>query len=257
MKMNRIAAAVAGIAVLVGTALTANASHSWANYHWGSTTNTFTLQVLDSTVANSNANWPNLLAISGTEWSQAADFNLVISPYTNTSTARKRCTAVAGKIRVCNAAYGNNGWLGLASINISGDHITQGTAKMNDSYSSTWTSDPNEARHVMCQEVGHDFGLGHTSEDGSSQGTCMDYSRSASSVSPNSHDYAQLASMYNHLDSTNTYSTSSATSMSPEQQSMAGQIPMGVRVQKGRDFEIWAAPDGRGGTWIHHVTLAN
>lgn len=254
MKTTRIAAALLGVATAATAMFSANASHSWANYHWGSTTNTFTLQVLDSTVANSNANWPSLLAISGTEWSKAADFDLAISPYANTSRDRKRCTAVSGKIRVCNAAYGKNGWLGLASINISGDHITQGTAKMNDSYTSTWTGDPNEARHVMCQEVGHDFGLGHTSEDGSSQNTCMDYSRSATSVSPNQHDYDQLASMYSHLDSTNTYSTSSANAA---QQSMAGQIPMGVRVQKGRDFEIWAAPDGRGGTWIHHVTLAN
>ena len=58
MKINRIAAAVLGVAAVATAALTANASHSWANYHWGSTTNTFTLQVLDSTVANSNANWP-------------------------------------------------------------------------------------------------------------------------------------------------------------------------------------------------------
>ncbi len=27
----------------------------------------------------------------------------------------------------------------------------------------------------MCREIGHTFGLGHTSEDGSSQNTCMDY----------------------------------------------------------------------------------
>lgn len=254
MKTNRIAAVVLGVATAATGVFSANASHSWANYHWGSTTNTFTLQVLDSTVANSNADWPALLAISRTEWSKAADFDLVLSPYANSSKDRRRCTPVSGKIRVCNMTYGYNGWLGLASINISGDHITQAVAKMNDSYSSTWTSDPNEARHVMCQEVGHDFGLGHTSEDGSSQNTCMDYSRSATSVSPNAHDYEQLASMYSHLDSSNTYSTSSASSA---QQSMAGQLPMGVRVQKGRDFEIWAAPDGRGGTWIHHVTLAN
>ncbi|MDQ3039977.1 MAG: hypothetical protein M3Q51_07035 [Pseudomonadota bacterium] len=253
MKTNRIAAVVLGMATAATALFSANANHSWANYHWGSTTNTFVLQALDSTVANSNANWPNLLAIAATEWSQAADFDVVVVAAAKDSNTRRKCAAVAGKIRVCNQSYGKNGWLGLASININGDHITQGTAKMNDSYTSTWTSDPNEARHVMCQEVGHDFGLGHTSEDGSSQGTCMDYSRSAASISPNSHDYAQLASMYSHLDSTNTYSTSSANST---QQSMAGQLPMGVRVQKGRDFEIWAAPDGRGGTWIHHVTLA-
>ena len=257
MKINRIAAALLGIAAVSTAALTANASHSWSNYHWGTTVKPFTLQVLNSTVSNSNANWPAKLSTAASQWSNtAAAFNLTVSSYTNTSTARKRCTAVSGKIRVCNASYGNNGWLGLASINISGSHITQGTAKMNDSYSSTWTSDSNEAAHVMCQEVGHTFGLGHTSEDGSTQNTCMDYSSSPTSTAPNQHDADQLAAIYNHLDSTNTYSTSSAASATPAQQAMAGQVPMGVRVTMGRNFEIWAAPDGRGGTWIHHVTLA-
>ena len=33
------------------------------------------------------------------------------------------------------STYGNNGWLGLATINITGGvHITQGTANMNDTY---------------------------------------------------------------------------------------------------------------------------
>ena len=35
----------------------------------------------------------------------------------------------------------------------------------------------------MCQEIGHVFGLGHTSGDDSSQSTCMDYSRDSSSSS--------------------------------------------------------------------------
>ncbi|MDP9436984.1 MAG: hypothetical protein M3P93_18075 [Actinomycetota bacterium] len=78
---------------------------------------------------------------------------------------------------------------------------------------------------MLCQEVGHTFGLGHTSEDGSSQATCMDYSRSSdtdvtadlatitsgSSVTPNAHDFEQLAGIYAHADSTTTVGTSSAT----------------------------------------------
>ena len=39
-------------------------------------------------------------------------------------TSSKRCSMVLGTTQVCNGTYGNNGWLGLASINISGDHIT-------------------------------------------------------------------------------------------------------------------------------------
>ena len=257
MKTNRIAALVLGVAAATTAILSANASHSWGNYHWARKANPFTLQTLNSTVSNSNANWPGLLALSAADWSASSKLNLSVVAYANSSNERKRCTAVSGKIRVCNASYGNNGWLGLASINISGDHITQGTAKMNDSYASTWTSDPNEARHVMCQEVGHLFGLGHTSEDGSSQSTCMDYSRSPNSTKPNAHDFAQLDSIYAHLDSSTTVaSASAAASASPSQQAMAGQNPMGVRVHQGVFHEVWAAPDGRGGTWIHHVYLA-
>ncbi|MEP6705761.1 MAG: hypothetical protein ABJB34_13225, partial [Acidobacteriota bacterium] len=104
-------------------------------------------------------------------------------------------------------------WLGLASINITGGtHITQGSAKMNDSYFSSSTyNNPNEKLHVVCQEVAHTFGLDHQSTDGSSQNSCMDYfsntganSGSTLSTRPNYHDFEELASIYSHLDATTT-----------------------------------------------------
>lgn len=257
MKMNRIAAAVLGVAAVATAALTANASHSWSNYHWGTTVSPFTIQTIDSTVANSNANWPALLRTAASQWSQSTELDLNVVQGATDSNTRRKCPMAAGKIRVCNQSYGKNGWLGLASINISGSHITQGYSKMNDSYSSTWTSDPNEAPHVMCQEIGHDLGLSHTSEDGSTQNTCMDYSRSPTSTAPNQHDYDQLNTIYNHLDSSNTWVASSASTATASQREMAGDVPLGVRVTKGRKFEVWAAADGRGGVWITHVTLAN
>lgn len=257
MRINRLATAVAGAALVLGVSLSANATHSWNNYHWARTTSSFTLQTLNSTVNNSNAAWSNLLGVAAGDWSSSTVLDLNVVPYANDSNARRKCAAVLGKIRVCNQSYGQNGWLGLASININGEHITQGTAKMNDSYGSYWTSHNGEARHVMCQEVGHTFGLDHQSTDGSSQNTCMDYyatTDGVTSVKPNAHDYDELKTIYSHLDSTTT--VGSAAVASPAQQAMAGQVPMGVRVVKGRNFEIWAAADGRGGTWIHHVTLA-
>jgi hypothetical protein len=181
---------------------------------------------------------------------------LNVVPYSNVLKDRKRCTAVSGKIRVCNAAYGNNGWLGLASINIdSKSHITQGAAKMNDSYSSYWARE-GEAAHVMCQEVGHLFGLGHTTEDGTSQNTCMDYSTSTTSTAPNQHDYDQLATIYNHADSSNSYSASATTGVTRGQSAMAGDVPLGNLVHRGHFHEVYVAPDGRGGLWVTHVRLA-
>ena len=252
MKLNRLAVAMIGAAVVLTASLTANATHSWGNYHWGRTSQDFPLQVIDSNTPD----WDGELAQTLTDWSKSTAFNLSVTGYDDSSRTRKLCRAVSGKIRSCNASYGNNGWLGLASINISGDHITQGTSKMNDSYSAQFAVQ-NQRDHVMCQEIGHLFGLGHTSEDGSSQNTCMDYSQSSTSTRPNQHDYDMLASKYAHLDSINTYSTSmAATPLTAAQHSMAGEVPMGTRIHKGVFHETWAAPDGRGGTWIHHVTLA-
>ena len=252
MKLNRLAVAMIGAAVVLTASLTANASHSWGNYHWGRTSQNFPLQVIDSNTPD----WDSELAQTMGDWSKSTAFNLSISSRDDSSRTRKLCRAVSGKIRSCNASYGNNGWLGLASINISGDHITQGTSKMNDSYSAQFAVQ-NQRDHVMCQEIGHLFGLGHTSEDGSSQNTCMDYSQSSTSTRPNQHDYDLLKSKYAHLDSINTYSTSmAATPLTAAQHSMAGEVPMGTRIHKGVFHETWAAPDGKGGTWIHHVTLA-
>src|SRR5215831_8249213 len=128
---------------------------------------------------------------------------------------------VAGTTQVCNASYGNNGWLGLATINLTdGTNITQGTAKMNDTYFNTATyNNPNEREHVMCQEVAHTFGLDHQSTDGSSLNTCMDYfsntganAGSTLSTQPNAHDFEELAIIYQHLDSTTTLASTPVSS---------------------------------------------
>ena len=250
MRSQRFAVAIGGFVAALAVSMTANANHSWNNYHWARTTSSFTLQVVDSTVSS----WDDELSLALSQWSQSTKLDLQVTAFDDSSRTRKQCRAVAGKIRVCNAAYGNNGWLGLASINIdSQGHITQGTAKMNDSYSSSFASQ-DERRHVMCQEVGHLFGLGHTSENGSTQNTCMDYSQSPTSTGPNQHDYDQLVAIYGHLDSYNSYTTGAA--LSADKSSMAGQAPMGIRVRKGVFDEMWAAPDGKGGVWVHHITLA-
>jgi predicted Zn-dependent protease len=193
------------------------ANHSWNNYHWARTSNPFTLTVVDSTTST----WTSQQNTAISDWSASSVMNLVAVQGDESTNARRRCVMISGKIHSCNYTYGSNGWLGLASINISGSHITQGSSKMNDTYFNTSTyNNPNEKLHVMCQEIGHTFGLGHTSEDGSSQNTCMDYfsntganATSTLSTRPNQHDYDMLASIYAHLDSTTTIAASSASSV--------------------------------------------
>lgn len=188
------------IAVMAAVPFSAGATHSWGNYHWARTANPFTLTVVNSMTPN----WDDNLAKAMTDWDKSTVMNLVSETGSDASNTRKRCPAVAGKVRACNANYGLNGWLGLAQIWASGSHITQGTAKMNDSYLASSSYSETNRQHVICQEIGHDWGLGHQDESGADLNTCMDYSNNLDNPSPNQHDYDQLLTIYSHLDSTTT-----------------------------------------------------
>jgi predicted Zn-dependent protease len=213
LPSRRILLVVLALSVITAFAAVVSASHSWGGYHWARTSNPFTLRV----GRNITSSWTTAFNGSVADWNAASVMNLTAY----TGTVGSACGMVRGTVQVCNGSYGNNGWLGLASINLASgtSHITQGSAKMNDTYFNTATyNNPNERRHVMCQEIGHTFGLGHTSENGTSQNTCMDYfsntganATSTVSTRPNSHDYSMLSSIYAHLDSSTTIA-SSATS---------------------------------------------
>lgn len=207
---------VIALVILLVAAVPIFASHGWGSYHWGRSCATCpaTLTV-HSSLTTTNTNWgdhlnksifgdpanPNTVNRRG--WNDSAALTLTVSAASTSSTTRSSCPAVSGAVRVCNYTYGSNGWLGLASINTvsgSASHIAWGTSKMNDTYFASGY--PNtEKRHVMCQEVGHDFGLGHTSENGTSQNTCMDYYSNTSasdwqSTGPNQHDFDRLLTQH-------------------------------------------------------------
>ncbi len=174
-----------------------NATHSWGNYHWARSSNPVVLTLGD----NVDGSWDPMLVTSEADWEQSAVLSLSIVP--GETTARK-CRAATGKIEVCNDTYGNNGWLGIAGISISGEHITSAYVKLNDTYFNTPQYNTTPWRNlVMCQEIGHAFGLDHQDEifTNANLGTCMDYTNDPSSNQhPNPHDYAQLLAIYNHVD---------------------------------------------------------
>ena len=193
-----------GLAVATGQL---SANHSWGNYHWARTANPFLLAVGD----NVSGVWDSHLDTAVADWDKSAVMNLQVVAGGSRS---RNCKATTGRIEVCNGSYGTNGWLGIARISVSGSHITAATTRVNDTYFNTSTyNTPAWRQLVMCQEVGHDFGLDHQDEnfDNPNLGTCMDYtSNPASNQHPNQHDYDQLLTIYSHLDSTSTVGSLSA-----------------------------------------------
>ncbi|HEX8224946.1 MAG TPA: hypothetical protein VF605_14090 [Allosphingosinicella sp.] len=174
------------------------AVHSWNGYHWARTSTQISPPVVDIVTSQ----WTNYVTTAVADWNRST---VIESPYSKSSGNGRTCKPIAGKILVCNAAYGQNGWLGIASIWLTNGHISQGTTKLNDTYyAMAQYNTPAWRAAVTCQEIGHDYGLGHQDEDFSTDATssCMEYtSVPAGNEHPDSHDYNQLLSVYNHTDS--------------------------------------------------------
>ena len=221
-----------------------SATHSWGPYHWARTSNPFTLTVVDSVTPI----WDAYLDGAITDWTIASVLDLTKVAGSTNSTQRWLCRPVSGRIRACNYPYGNTGWLGLAQIWITGgEHITQGTTELNDTYFNTATyNTPAWRRLVTCQEIAHDFGLAHQDEifDNSNLGSCMDYTSNPlgppSNEHPNPDDYNQIEIIYSHLDGTSTVGTSKLPSSMPP---AMGQINFDTPAQWGR--RIWSSANGR------------
>lgn len=205
-KFSIKTAILASFVLFIAAGALVYAEHSWGNYHWARSANPFTLKLGD----NVSTAWDVYLAEASNDWSQSLVLDTAIVPG---GTNARRCRPTSGRAEVCNYKYGFNGWLGVASIWVSGSHIIKGTVKVNDSYFDTPTyNTPAWRRFVMCQEVGHEFGLNHQNENFSDPnlGTCMDYTNDPSGAlkgqlsneHPNTHDYEQLQTIYGHSDST-------------------------------------------------------
>lgn len=189
------------VAVTYGAVLSAN--HAWGNYHWARTTDSFNLTIVNSTTDD----WDPYVTRATSDWTQSLKLNMIEDLNGSIdSKVRRSCSAPAGQVRICNLAYGLNGWLGIAGISIdSAGHIVSGYTKLNDSYFSTaYYNTPAWKQSVTCQELGHNVGLGHQDEtfDNTSLFSCMDYQDPPYEY-PNAHDYEQLETIYGHLDSYN------------------------------------------------------
>lgn len=226
MRLRLLATVTAVTVAVLAIPSPAQASHAWGNYHWARTSNPFTLR-LDNNVTSA---WTSYLNTASSDWTASSVLNTTV--VSGSFGSKTSCTPITGHVEVCNAAYGSTGWLGIASISITtGNHISRAFVKVNDTYFNQATyNTPAYRRLVMCQEVGHTFGLGHQDENQTNPnlGTCMDYSRDPdgppSNEHPNSHDFSQLVSIYSHTDSFNTPTSVAAGELAGSEANVA--IPL-------------------------------
>jgi hypothetical protein len=256
----RIRPSLFGLGAVIVCATVVSADHSWGNYHWARTSNPFTLSVGD----NVDSSWDAYLNEAIADWSDSSVLDL---QKVTGGTKPKPCRATAGRIEACNARYGNNGWLGIAQIWVSGSHITQAITKVNDTYFRTAQyNTPAWRRLVMCQELAHDFGLDHQDENfnNGNLGSCMDYTSDPdgppSNEHPNAHDYDQLEAIYAHTDSTTTIGqsqTGNAPAMDQIEGEGPGQWGRLVRRTNGGRTETYELDFGHGRKIITHVIWAD
>jgi hypothetical protein len=260
--------AVAAVLVFGSTAMQAH--HSWRSYHWARTTSVLSLQVGD----NVGSQWDAYLDEAISDWNVSSVLDL---NKTTGGTNPATCDPTPGRIEACNGAYGQNGWLGIAQIWITGrTHITQATTKLNDTYFAMATyNTPAWRRLVTCQEIAHDFGLDHQDErnNNTNLGSCMDYtndpdggaggysSNDPSNEHPNAHDFEQLLTIYGHTDSFNTStSTGAAGAAAPSVKARrpeAAQWGQLVRTSPDNRVQTYEKDLGNGNRLVTHVFWAN
>ena len=199
--------------LLLGAASFASANHSWGKYHWDLSTAETTADPLDLVNNLTTANWNASLALASDDWNQSVIKNEIVAGGNNPN-----CDPSLGNVEVCNGDYGNNGWLGIAQVwayRGKDGHIAQAVTMLNDYYFNQSAYNTSAWRNlVMCQEVGHTFGLGHQDENFSNPnlGSCMDYTNDpdgsiygqANNEHPDAHDLAMLEEIYAHVNDTET-----------------------------------------------------
>ena len=163
--------------VMVLTAGVASATNKWNGYHWES--NNLALTVVD------NTNAPGVFDVvdAVAEW---AGLGTDIQP--------EMALGSSGDVEVV-AIRIRPHYLGLARIWVDEfGHIGKGRVELNSRYLNSLTFD--EWDHVLCQELGHIWGLGHDNvEEG-----CMASSSFLGLpgyTSPSDHDKVTLNDIYN------------------------------------------------------------
>mmetsp|Transcript_19712 Transcript_19712/g.41394 ORF Transcript_19712/g.41394 Transcript_19712/m.41394 type:complete len:289 (-) Transcript_19712:230-1096(-) len=107
------------------------------------------------------------------------------------------CQSKDGVMVVCNANFGETGWVGINENSIVNDRIVASVSKMNEYYLKN--SNLDHRRYTMCHEIGHGFGLPHTDENpyNSNLGNCLDYTDDPDqNLHPGEVNFNKLRNMY-------------------------------------------------------------
>jgi hypothetical protein len=211
-KFLSAASIVFALALLTSTT---NADNSWGTYHWARTTDSFNLTVVNSLTSD----WDIYATAAESDWSESTMLSMLEVDGSTNKRVRRKCNAPDGQVRICNLAYGQNGWLGVAGIYIdAAAHIVKAYTKLNDTYFA-WDFYNNDAwkQSVTCQELGHNIGLSHQDEDFNNESllSCMDY-QNPPYEQPNQHDYDQLVAIYGLIDGYDSYWSSDPDSGDPD-----------------------------------------
>jgi len=187
----------------------ASAHHAWNNYHWARTENNFNLRV----VYTLDSSWSGHFLQAIADWNQvptrggttSIQYPSAVTFIPNQNVLTGGCAGEVGRVEVCSGAYGINGWLGLTQIWLAdaNGHVNQSLMLLNDSYFALPIYDTPEWRQfTVCHELGHTIGLDHADNDfATALGTCMDVSSDpVPNQHPYTHDFEELANIYNHLD---------------------------------------------------------
>jgi hypothetical protein len=250
MKSKSVSRKLFAVCLAVFYSTLVYADHAWNDYHWATITKPIPLPVID----NVTEDWDYHLVEAISQWSQSIVFSPWLIESDNRVKTRKDCLMATGRLRVCNYKYGATGWLGHTVIGFDQNgHIDKARVRLNDSYAQYWNM--VSKNHVVCHEMGHVFGLAHTSGDGSSQQTCMDLAyQDPLSQWSNQHDFVQIVQIYAHHDTYNSYDDGSGLNADALDES---EPEKGKLVSRGPKHEIWLSPRSDGGFWIHYILLAN
>ena len=134
---------------------------------WDSNGRGLSLEVLNAL----DDSWNNNFAIAIDQWDNGNPDALTLS--VTRVTVDNACSAVTGKLKVCNGDYGETKWRGINQVILSNGFIISSVAKLNEFYLAT--ADEDQRQYTTCHEIGHGFGLPHTDENfyNADLGNCM------------------------------------------------------------------------------------